>query len=113
MSEPVTVKNSPKQGYALAQLLSTVFYTAVLPAASGSSSEGSCFICFIGGRIAKLERCQAKSKVRKVLPGNLPFVADTVLGVQNITDGFDCTATGQPCHKDKANNAVFFHAEPC
>lgn len=98
MSEHVTVKISPKQGYVLAQLLFTVFYAVVLLAASGRSSKGSCFNYFIGGRIAKLERCQAKSKVREVLPGNLPFAADSVLGVQNITDGFVYTATAQPCH---------------
>ena len=113
MSEHVIVKNSPEQGYVLAQVLFTVFYAAVLLAASGSSSEGNCFNYFIGGRIAKLERCQAKSKVREVLPGSLPFAADSVLGVQNITDGFDHAAMAQLCHKHKANNTVFFQAEAC
>lgn len=113
MSEHVTVKNSPKQGCVLAQLLFTVFYAAALLAASGSSSEGSCFNYFIGGRIADLERCQAESKVRGVVPGNPPFAADSVLGVQNITDGFGCTAMAQPCHKHKANNVAFFKAEAC
>lgn len=113
MSKPVTVKNSPKQGYVLAQLLFTVCCAALLLAASGSSSEGRCFNYFIGGRIAKLERCQAKSKVKEVLPGNLPFAADRALGVQGITDGFDRAAMAQPCHKHKANNAAFFQAEAC
>lgn len=112
-SKPVTVKDSPKQGYVLAQLLFTVFYAAVLLAASGSSSKGSCFTYFIGGRIAKLERCQAKSKVREVLPGNLPFAADRTLGGQNITDGFDRAAMVQPYCNHKANTAVFFQAEVC
>lgn len=108
MSEHVTVKTSPKQGYVQAQLLLIVFYAAVLLAAAGSRRKGSCFNYLIGGRIAKLERCQAKLKVRGVLPGNLPFAADSVLGVQNITDDFDCTVMAQPCHKHKASNAVFF-----
>lgn len=111
MSEYVTVKTSPKQGYVQARLLLIVSDAAVLLAAAGSSSKGSCFNYLIGGRIAKLERCQAKSKVREVLPDNLPFAADSVLGVQNITDDFDCTVMAQPCHKHKANNAVFFQAE--
>lgn len=112
-SKLVTVKNSPKQGFVLAQLLFTVFYAAVPLAAFVSSSKGSCFTYFIGGRIAKLERCQAKSKVREVLPGNLPFAADRALGGQNITDGFDRAAMVQPCCKHKANSAVFFQAEVC
>lgn len=99
MSEYVTVKNSPEQGYVLAQLLFIALYAAVLLAASGSRSEGSCFNYFTGGSIANLERCQAKSKVREVLSANVLFAADSVLGVQNITDGFDCTAMAQPCHK--------------
>lgn len=112
-SKLVTVKNSPKQGFVLAQLLFTVFYAAMPLAAFVSSSKGSCFTYFIGGRTAKLERCQAKSKVREVLPGNLPFAADRALGGQNITDGFDRAAMVQPCCKHKANSAVFFQAEVC
>lgn len=107
VSEYVTVKNSPEQGYVLAQRLFITLYAAVLLAASGSRSEGSCFNYFIGGRIANLERRQAKLKVREVLAANVPFAADSELGVQNITDGFDCTAMAQPCHKHKTNNTEF------
>lgn len=92
MSEHVPVKNSPKQGYVPAPLLLTVFYAAVLLAECGSSSEESCFHYFIGGRTAKLEGCQTKSKVTEVCSGGLPFAADSVLDMQNITDAFDCTA---------------------